>query len=409
MTKAQSNAPRVNRRRLITVAVIAYLALACVMGAARPDGAQFWWEEKGPVVPHDTFPLDCSECHVGGSWTEIREDFEFDHAAETGVALEGAHSEAACLRCHNDRGPVDLYAARGCAGCHEDRHEGRLGDNCQDCHGQSDWKVRGALAQHSQTRFPLVGAHAAAACWRCHPAAQQGIFDRASVQCIVCHRDDLQEAVDPPHIQLGWTDDCQRCHIPIGWSGRGFTHSSFPLTGAHAQADCEACHQAGQFTGLPRDCVGCHLVEYQNTIDPPHVSQGFPQMCELCHTTQAWTPATFNHAGIVDSCVTCHLDDYQATSNPNHQASGFPLSCEGCHSTQTWFGATFNHTFNINSGDHSQLDCTDCHLSPGVFPDFSCIHCHEHNQNETDDEHDDVNGYVWESNACFACHPTGND
>ena len=32
------------------------------------------------------------------------------------VALRGAHAQAGCLLCHNDRGPVQQFAARGCGG-----------------------------------------------------------------------------------------------------------------------------------------------------------------------------------------------------------------------------------------------------------------------------------------------------
>ena len=85
--------------------IIAGVASLVACGSLLPR--QGWDSSKlGPVIPHDSFPSACSLCHVGGSWTEIRDDFEFDHLAETGVPLNGAHAEATCLRCHNDRGPV---------------------------------------------------------------------------------------------------------------------------------------------------------------------------------------------------------------------------------------------------------------------------------------------------------------
>lgn len=444
------------RGRYLIAVFGAYLALACIVNVAPNVDVQGWWAERGPVVPHDTFPLDCSECHVEGSWNEIRDDFTFDHEARTGVALEGAHARAECLRCHNDRGPVQVFAARGCAGCHEDRHEGSFGKSCEDCHTTTDWQVREAIAQHARTRFPLLGAHAAAACWRCHPAAQVGVFDHASVECVTCHSDDLARAQSPDHVAQGWVDDCQRCHIPTEWSGAGFTHSSFPLTGAHRAADCEACHVGEQFSGLPTHCADCHLAEFQATVDPPHVAWGFPMACQKCHSTTAWEPADFNHTGIFNGCVTCHLQDYQNTDDPDHQAkgfstdceqchnthdwddaefdhagivngcvdchlddyqgtqdpdhgrAGFPLDCQTCHGTRTWSGATFDHQFPIDSGDHSHLSCADCHLRPNSFATFSCTHCHEHSQREMADEHDRVGGYTWDSAACYQCHPDGD-
>ena len=81
-------------------------------------------------------PADCSLCHVGDDWNEIRSDFRYDHQAQTGVALVGAHAKAECLRCHNDRGPTAAFAVRGCRGCHQDVHLGELGSDCAVCHDE---------------------------------------------------------------------------------------------------------------------------------------------------------------------------------------------------------------------------------------------------------------------------------
>ena len=334
-------------------------ALACAL-ASRDVAVQEWWAGRGPVVPHDGFPADCSLCHVGEGWNEIRADFEFDHLAMTGTELVGAHARAECLRCHNDRGPVAAFAARGCAGCHEDIHRGQLGRECTVCHSQDDWRPDRQVELHGRTRFPLVGAHAATACWRCHPGAQVGNFSRADVECASCHQEDLRRATSPDHIAQGWVDDCNRCHIPTTWTGAAFNHSTFALTGAHASTACSDCHSGGVYAGTPRQCVACHL------------------------------------------------DDYQGTTNPNHQASGFGTDCKRCHTTSSWRGASFKHSFPITSGPHKQ-DCTECHQNPGNFQQFSCIHCHAHSKAEMDDKHDDVSGYVWQSPACFHCHPKGKE
>ena len=70
---------------------------------------------------------------------------------------------------------------------------------------------------HARTRMPLVGAHATAACNRCHPGAFVGRFAPTDTECVTCHQLDLQNATNPPHIGLGWTADCNRCHIPTSW------------------------------------------------------------------------------------------------------------------------------------------------------------------------------------------------
>ena len=108
------------------------VVVACASLGARDPQLHGWWKGLGPVMPHDSFPADCSLCHEGTSWQTLRADFSFDHEAETGVPLSGAHAQAQCLRCHNDRGPVATFQARSCAGCHEDIHLGMLGVDCSE-------------------------------------------------------------------------------------------------------------------------------------------------------------------------------------------------------------------------------------------------------------------------------------
>lgn len=400
-------------RKILASSTLVLGLLACVTGRRREVNdtpPQGWWAERGPVVPHDDFPADCRLCHEGDDWNTIRADFQFDHLAQTGVALLGSHATAECLRCHNDRGPVEVFARRGCAGCHEDVHRAQLGQDCSLCHDERSWEPTEEIVRHSRTRFPLVGAHAAAACWRCHTGAEVGNFSPVDTHCVTCHRDDLARATDPDHVAAGFTDDCERCHLPISWTSSGFTHPGFALTGAHRTADCSECHVGGVFTGTPSDCFACHADEYSSVTDPNHVTGNFPTSCELCHGTSTWSGATFRHQGITSGCVECHLADYQATTDPDHLAAGFPTTCETCHrSTTSWSNATFQHSFPISSGPHGNLACSDCHVVPQNYTLFSCIDCHEHAQAQTDADHDEVNGYVYESNACLACHPDGRE
>lgn len=197
--------------------VLALLIAACV--AHNPESVQrhLWWSGVGPVLPHDTFPGDCTLCHVGSDWQTLTKDFQFDHAAETGYALTGAHARAICLGCHNDRGPVQTFALRGCVGCHQDVHYGQLGNDCSECHRDETWEAFGQIELHYNTRFPLVGAHLVTACWRCHPGAEVGKFLPTATECVVCHRTDLQNTANPDHIALGWVDRCNRCHLPLTW------------------------------------------------------------------------------------------------------------------------------------------------------------------------------------------------
>lgn len=415
-----------SRARVAVLAVALGLLVACAAFVPR----QGWAPGRGPVVPHDTFPADCSLCHLGDGWHLIREEFQFDHGAETGIVLTGRHAQAECLLCHNDRGPVAQFSARGCGGCHEDPHRGELGAQCTSCHDEQSWRVVATIAMHDRTRFPLIGAHAAAACWRCHPGATVGNFAGAPQLCDGCHQSDLARATAPDHRAQGWIDRCDRCHRPTHWNSIGFPHpQSFPLSGGHGGLRCETCHAGGIFTRLPTDCASCHADEWTQTSEPGHQAAGFDQRCESCHAITTWRssfwphpgalPLTGGHAGrrcsechaggvyrgTPTDCYACHQDDYERTTNPNHRTSNFPTTCTSCHSTTTWRGAVFNHRFPI-SGPH-RVTCAECHIVPNDPRAYSCTHCHDHSQSRMADKHKEVSNYSWSSPACLGCHPNG--
>jgi hypothetical protein len=191
--------------------------IACSVASPKQGDLHRWWAGFGLVVSHETFPADCRLCHLGASWNELTPDFTFDHAAKTGVPLRGAHAEAKCLRCHNDRGPVATFQAKGCAGCHADAHFGELGLDCKRCHDESVWHVPNARVNHLHTRFPLTGAHLMVACHRCHAGATVANFRPTDPDCVSCHYNDMAKTTNPPHLGLGWVDTCDRCHMPTAW------------------------------------------------------------------------------------------------------------------------------------------------------------------------------------------------
>ncbi|MBL8863663.1 MAG: hypothetical protein JNK02_16860 [Planctomycetes bacterium] len=202
----------------LAAAAACLVVAACVSHGTDSASLRLWWAGFGPVLPHDTFPGDCKLCHAGGDWSSLRADFAFDHEAETGVRLDGAHAVASCILCHNDRGPAAVFAQRGCAGCHEDVHQGSLGSTCAECHVETSWRAVGQHAMHRNTRFPLTGVHAITACHRCHPGYEAGRFTPTDTECVTCHASDLARAVNPNHAGLGWVDRCDRCHLTRTWN-----------------------------------------------------------------------------------------------------------------------------------------------------------------------------------------------
>jgi hypothetical protein len=342
----------IRKKRKLWVILLIISLISLIVSCHFRNQRQGWNRKWGPVVSHKTFPGDCGICHVSDDWHTIKTNITFNHEKETGYALKGAHKEASCLRCHNDRGPVADYIARGCAGCHPDPHASSLGLDCEKCHGQTDWAPTGLIAEHTQTRFPLVGAHAVVPCESCHLQAATGQFRGAPVQCELCHQRELAEAKSPDHLTNGWTTDCERCHTPVGWSGSGFNHYFFPLTGAHKSLECTSCHTGGTFEPMPSDCYSCHADDFE--LGPDHTTLNFPHTCNQCHRTSSWVPAYFRH----------------------------PFPREGVH----------------------DVDCILCHTTGSVSV-FNCLDCHD--KSSTDDHHHEVSGYNYNSQACYRCHRNG--
>lgn len=300
---------------------------------------------------HDEFPITCQDCHRESAWQPAL----FDHN-QTRFPLRGAHRTVDCATCHTAGyagTPLDCFS------CHAadyrgatDPDHGSFPTSCESCHSETAWQP--ATFDHSQTAFPLRGAHRAVACADCHRSGYSG----TPTDCFSCHAQDYQGAKDPDH--TGFPKTCQDCHSESAWQPASFDHNktAFPLTGAHRTLDCQACHSAG-------------------------------------------------YAGTPTRCVDCHRADYDSTTNPNHQAAGFPTSCQNCHNTSDWHDADFDHNqFFPLSGAHA-LGCGSCHLNPSNYALFSCIDCHEHNKADTDSHHHDVGGYVYSSDACYRCHPDG--
>ncbi len=415
--------------RTRTIALIAIFS--CWMSCSRFQLRQGWDDQLGPVVPHDTFPADCTMCHTGTDWNTLREDFVFDHERETGVPLVGAHQGAQCLLCHNDRGPVTQFAGKGCAGCHVDVHLGHLGPSCDRCHTEDTWKPTDVIAKHNRTRFPLIGAHVALECYMCHEGAESGVFLPLDTNCVSCHADDFNRTQDPDHQSVGFGTNCQDCHSPIAWEGAlSFSHpASFPLSASHGGLRCNDCHSGNGFGGLSTDCASCHMSEFQSTTSPNHMSAGFPTNCEQCHNTGGWVGADFIHTssfplsqghggldcfdchignvftGLSADCVSCHLADFQGTSDPNHVTTGFSMDCELCHTTQKWQGAQFDHpsTFQLTAG-HSGLDCGECHIGgTNLGLSTECSSCHMDDFNATMNPSHGPAGF---SMNCEECHTT---
>jgi len=314
---------------------------------------------KAEKSPHgEELKINCSVCHVTENWKKIKTG-EFNHNT-TRFPLVGQHKAVNCNGCHSTNKFSEVKSE--CTDCHVDIHQGTVGRDCDRCHTPNSWIVNNVTKIHRDKGFALVGSHAVADCARCHTSASKLRFDNINTECYSCHKVQY-EATN--HRADGFNTECFTCHNMVGrdwsYSGNGFEHGFFALTGGHKINDCKKCHTNETYKGTSAVCVSCHLDNYNATKNPAHAASGFSKDCQTCHGTVAWTPATFDHEKF----------------------------------------------FPIKTGKHSGINCTECHTNTANYSVFSCTNCHEHSQSRMTSEHDEVKDYVWNSTNCLHCHPKG--
>ena len=373
------------------------------------------------------YPHDCTECHNTNGWEDDR--FTHDH---THFPLLGAHATLECLACHvnGDYEPLPME----CSSCHQedfdnsedpDHEAAGFAASCTDCHGFNSWDD--GVFDHSQTAFPLIGAHVGPACISCHTTSP---YSETSTFCADCHQEDLAAAEDPDHTSTTFQQDCAECHTATQWEDATFDHTlaTFQLTGAHVSIECAQCHTQG-FTGTPDNCVDCHLADFNSVENPDHVGSNFSQACGQCHNTTVWSEATFDHdlsefpltgahlavaclechvdgayTGTPQECIACHEEDFTSTTNPNHSDAGFSQNCAECHGTSEWSGAVFDHsqTGFVLVGAHLEPSCIQCHTSgPYENATSECVSCHSADYDNASNPNHASSGYP---TNCEMCH-----
>jgi len=280
---------------------------------------------------------DCAACHAATAWADV----SFDHGARSGFALTGRHKQLACQSCH--AAGVAAAVPRACVGCHkgDDRHEGKLGTGCADCHQTTRWSDTG-FDHSAATRFALRGAHARLECAACHV---HGVDAPLGRDCASCHAEH-----DPHEGQLGAR--CGGCHSDAAWrESVRFDHglAAFPLLGKHAALDCKSCHASLAFHDAGSACSDCHAK------DDPHAGR-FSSTCSTCHNPTDWRDARFDHEKSTRfaltgahrdvACETCHRAAADASRALAAAARG---GCVQCHRRDDPHGGRFGG------------NCGECH------------------------------------------------
>ncbi|MBI4880674.1 MAG: hypothetical protein HY812_13600 [Planctomycetes bacterium] len=358
---------------------------------------------------------ECVACH--DDHVESIIDFDrtaFNHQRAL-YPLRGRHAALECEDCHvGARGFRFIGIAYGdCAVCHADPHKGELsvaGSACASCHDEEEWGGRHLSFEHNRdSRYPLLGAHAALDCEACHepPGADRPLgearFKEIGTECAACHE-------DPHAAQFGATP-CENCHREAGFTGGEvlFRHEDFapfPLEGAHAAVECVECHRgqaAGDvplYRGVSHECAACH--------EDPHGGQFGAGDCATCHDLASFTgravlfrhedfaPFPLTGAHIATPCAGCHEPqegaafarfrgvprDCAGCHEDPHQGSLSQQDCASCHVTASWSvsGDLFSHdrdtTFPLD-GAHRAVDCAACHQGPVYRPaPQDCAGCH---------------------------------
>jgi hypothetical protein len=352
-------------------------------------------------VHADFLGVTCSDCHTPLAWPDV----EFDHDG-TGYPLLGKHEDAACLDCHEDQ--TFQSAPATCYGCHaeDDSHNGRSGQECENCHKPSDWADT-SFDHDRDTRFPLDGQHSEQTCDGCH--SDDPFADELEPDCVSCHlEDDVHEG--------NFGQVCETCHGSSDWPNISFDHNidtNHALVGAHESIECASCHIEPIYeVSLQPDCNSCHLED-----DAHEGEQGIT--CNDCHNETSWQDDVFfdhdltlfpllgTHASTEcascheshvfrdapEACVDCHL------SEDPHKGR-YSSNCATCHNPVSWVEWQFDHNTQSDfllDGAHLAVDCVDCHrqpLSSMAKAGSRCIDCHR-----SDDIHDgDFGG------DCGRCH-----
>lgn len=426
---------------------------------------------------------NCSKCHSESGNKGFASTPGFRHNRDTHFKRTGKHRRVACRKCHEAKKdtttPADAFPApksdmfaqykpiahRTCLSCHEDHHEGAMGNNCTRCHSTDGWeKLKGSVANtgfHDKTAFPLSGAHRSVACELCHgpfKGQKEPVYKPVPHErCVDCHRDShvgqLEREGRP-------TPDCATCHVvdrfsPTRFSVEDHASARYALEGAHLAAACNGCHPrsddlkdkvAADELGwlnkrgrellvspfvIKRDdvtgaCAECHEDAHDGQLTAADEG-GAIKACETCHQVSDFADITFDHD--TDSqfpltgkhkgadCRACHHADDEAGRGPVRYK---PLEqdCAACHDDR--------HVGQLKRENEEHTDCARCHATEGFTPtsgfdhndpmdaafplrgmhgELDCVRCHQKVQ-AADAE---VVWYKGVPQGCRQCHVDEHD
>ncbi|HET6473301.1 MAG TPA: cytochrome c3 family protein, partial [Pseudomonadales bacterium] len=179
----------------------------------------------------------------------------------------------------------------------------------------------------------------------------------------------------------GVTSGCFSCHNGTKATGKPSNHI---LT----DNICEACHSTLAWkpatvvdhAHVLGSCSSCHNGTIATGKPNTHIQTD--SSCEACHSTLVWKPANVDHAHVLGTCSSCHNGTIATGKNTGHFVT--TRECDSCHGTVAWSPSTFHHTSANYPGDHrGNPPCTACHTTnaevvPWPYPAYQpdCAGCH---------------------------------
>jgi hypothetical protein len=369
---------------------------------------------------------DCWKCHSehnGRNFQVVKfDEKKFDHSKTT-FGLKGKHADIKCDECHNSkfisdkniskRNDTFLGLSTTCKSCHEDFHQGTLGDKCESCHNTETFKK--ANFDHNKSAFKLTGKHKTVECQNCHKTEKRNgkdfrIFKNIQFQsCENCHSD----------IHKGkFGSDCKKCHSTEGFKNvnkSNFDHSktNFQLLGKHEDVKCNDCHGSNLLSKPKHQkCIDCHK-DYHKGVFLTNYQNG---ECSQCHEVTGFSPSLFSfelHSktkfeltgshfavpcrdchykteewkfdNLSNRCIACHENVHRDEIEEKFMGN---FQCDNCHNTDTWHKVKFDHSLTEFplAGKHVQVKCMTCHEKKNdlgeIYFQFSslsffCEDCHK--------------------------------
>ena len=162
------------------------------------------------------------------------------------------------------------WSGIGCTICHADPHQGRFnalvhatGPNrkapgCEGCHSTETWNDLSRF-DHSNTAFPLLGAHKSTKCADCHKPLNRkaGLSSRGLQDNALHGAKRVTQILTASQFAKAGVTQCGGCHDSTKWKPSLFDHekqTSFALQGAHRNVRCESCHKSTRI-GRGKTCA----------------------------------------------------------------------------------------------------------------------------------------------------------